>query len=167
MNRSDIESLLVWMLSGALLTTWLYGVYHAYTDHSLSRAGVALVLPPYGIYMAAEATLGAAHSPAAGKDDGPDRAASIRQKIEVCRADDQQFAGSKLDRQQFNVFCACFWQMVYEDIPPDEDIGPNGQASPRAQAKMQTAATSCMASVRYLGATGPDPDSGGASPVPE
>jgi len=61
--RNDNPSVLKWMLGGILLTSWLYGSWHAFTMHGLPTALAGLLIPPYGIYLASEAQYGHSQPP--------------------------------------------------------------------------------------------------------
>jgi FKBP-type peptidyl-prolyl cis-trans isomerase len=64
-NSTGLKSPIAWMVGGLLLAAWLAGVLHAYQSHSIGMATAALLLPPYGVYMAAEQSLGHSEADAA------------------------------------------------------------------------------------------------------
>lgn len=57
-TRAAIDSPLAWIIGGALICSWLFGSLHAFQAHGIARAGIALLVPPYGLYMAAEQEFG-------------------------------------------------------------------------------------------------------------
>jgi hypothetical protein len=156
MNKSgDLKSLVLWMFNGALVSIWLYGAWHAYESHELSTAGLALVLPPYGLYLAMEAGFG--HSTTTPEAQA---AANAEQFLDTVSAwCYRQPMTARLNEAQRDVYCACVSEMFAEDFPADLSLDPNSDQhnQSRINARIHRVGGSCMSSVVYLG-RGPEPE---------
>lgn len=149
-RQAALNNPLVWVLGGALAATWLYGAYHAWQSHDGGVAVTALLLPPYGIYMAVEQELGHPDAGAAKVQRG----ARVMSAQQLCREDAETFEKTGLSREQYDVWCDCSWQMIADGFTPAEAayLKENQQNSPGFQRLMKQARESCYSTARYLGA---------------
>jgi hypothetical protein len=161
-KSGDLKSLLIWVTSGALVSVWLYGAYHAYSGHGLGDAALSLLIPPYGLYMAAEANSGHA------EDKTAERAERIRADVtQWCiRQDITNSARANLNETQKEVFCSCVSQMFVETAPPDLVVNERaaGYDEQRILAILNKSGGSCLSSAIYLGG---GRQSGPATPAPD
>ena len=145
------------MIGGALISTWLLGVIHAYGTHSPVSAAAALILPPYGLYMAAEQIIGHA-------DAGPGQALDLSTVsalpanakggyLDQCLQKRVMSDQLSLGEIQNEVFCTCSAQMLSERVPEDEDkyVAKYGENSPEFMALRREVSESCLTSVRSVG----------------
>jgi len=139
---SWLDKPLVWVNAGIFVSCWLFGAYHAWQDHTTNQALVAVLFPPYGVWMTIEKEL--EHR---GQIDWQSRAQN-------CRENDAVHLRSGLTREQYGIWCDCTWQMIAE-WPMRSDkpswLG-NRRNSREFQVLIQRARGSCFSSARYLAA---------------
>jgi hypothetical protein len=148
MTRSgSLKSLALWVSSGVLASVWLYGAWHAYEAHKLVTAGLALVIPPFGMYMAVEADSG--HGAAEAR-----AAEQIKRIVGTVNAwCYEQPSTLRLNEVQQDIYCDCVAQMFIDDFPVDLSLDPDSEKhNPlRINTRLGNARGSCMSSVVYLG----------------
>lgn len=149
MQRDKIlNNPLAWVVGGALITTWLFGVFHSYRGHGLTQAAAALLLPPYGLYMAVEESV--AHSKGGEPAFSLPVGELIEQNAAACRESDNFRDQSGLSVEQFAVFCSCIWRFVFENYPSGENeyVAKFGKNSPELESVKSSAIRSCFAAAR-------------------
>jgi hypothetical protein len=154
-ERKILDSPWTWVIGGALVSTWLLGIVHAYGAHSRAGAAVALVLPPYGLYMAVEQM--AAHPDANEASDAPivdvlsanAEGGYLDQCLQRRVVSDQLSLGES----QNAVFCTCSAQMLAEGVSEAERnyIERHGENSPEFMALRREVSESCLVSARSVG----------------
>jgi hypothetical protein len=151
MRRIEVlNNPLVWIIGGALIASWFYGVFHTYKKHDGIKVAAALLLPPYGLYMAAEQSFG--HSARAG---GKAFTLTVSELIErnaaTCRESESWQRRTGLGETQFAAFCICIGQFVIDNFPSDENeyVDKYGKNSPRLDQVKTRAMDACLASSRY------------------
>lgn len=109
---------------------------------------MAALLPPYGIYMAAEyELLHKREVDSIMKDAGDDMS-----HVQICLDDAETFRSSGLSREQYEIWCDCSTQMIAANVTPEE-IAYNkkhGRSSPQFKRQTERARQSCYATVKYL-----------------
>ena len=154
MRRNDVlNNPLLWVIGGALLSTWLYGVFHTYTTHDAGRALTALLLPPYGLYMAVEQSL--AHSASAGALSSLPVADVVQENAAACRGSETVQQQLGLGDHQFATFCTCVWQYFMDNYPAGENdyVDQYGKNSPELEAVKKRAANTCLITAQKSDAT--------------
>jgi hypothetical protein len=154
-DRKILESPWTWVLGGALVSTWLLGVVHAYDAHSRVGAAVALFLPPYGLYMAVEQM--ARHpnanevsdAPVAGAASANAQGGYLDQCLQRRVVSDQLSLGES----QNEVFCTCSAQMLAEGVSEAEYkyVEEYGENSPEFMVLRREVSENCLASARSVG----------------
>jgi len=138
------------MAGGALIVSWLFGVWHAWSAHSPASAAFALLIPPYGIYLASEQSFGheARRPDLAAGEIAP--AVAERLMAQCMRDGRRRFA---LNETQLDVFCACTVQSVVGEIPAGMFVQGEmtGEQLAALVAMTERAAESCRATARYMG----------------
>ena len=155
-DRKIIESPWTWVIGGALVSTWLLGVVHAYGAHSRIGAAAALVLPPYGLYMAVEQMVAHPNANSEGTDaPGADVLSAnvdggyLDQCLQKRVVSDQLSLGEK----QNEVFCTCSAQMLSERVSEGEHeyVEIHGENSPEFMALRREVSESCLVTARTVG----------------
>jgi len=147
MRRIEIaNNPLVWIVGGALIASWFYGVFHTYKNHDGIKVVAALLLPPYGLYMAAEQSFG--HSASAGEAFTLPVSEMIERNAATCRESESWQRKTGLSEAQFAAFCSCIGQFVIDNFPPDENeyVDKYGKNSPRLDQVKARAVDACLAS---------------------
>jgi hypothetical protein len=155
MDAKILEGPWAWLVGGILVSTWLLGVIHAYTAHSQVSAAGALIIPPYGLYMAVEQM--AAHPDAISESDtamtdalpSNEDVGYIEQCLQKRVVSDQLSLGEK----QNEVFCICSGQMLADELPEGEGeyVAEHGKNSPAFMALRRRVSESCLNSARAVG----------------
>jgi hypothetical protein len=156
------KSALSWVLSGGLIMSWIYGAAVAFMLNGPGKGALALLIPPYALYVAATSNLPA--SPVA--QTGPSPGQMIDALTSRCESQLAEQGMGKLSRRQQTEFCYCLARATVEVIAPADAayVAEHGRNSPEFQQRMQQAQGSCLATAQYL-ADGPAvPQS---SPVPD
>jgi hypothetical protein len=159
-DRKILEGPWVWVVGGILVSTWLLGVIHAWSAHSRISAVGALLLPPYGLYLAVEQmnahpiTGPASEASMAGGLPANAEGGYFEQCLEKRVVSDQL----NFSDTQNEVFCSCSAEMLSAKIPAGEDayIAEHGENSPAFMVLRQSVTESCFDSARSVGA--PDAD---------
>jgi hypothetical protein len=155
-----LDSPWAWVIGGILISTWLLGVIHAYSSHSRFSAAGAVIVPPYGLYMALEQM-------AAHPDAGPTPVSSTADALPVdaeggyldqCLQKRVMSDQLSLGEIQNQVFCTCSAQMLADGIPAGEDeyVAKYGENSPEFMTLRRTVSESCLDSARAVGALDAD-----------
>ena len=145
------------MIGGALISTWLLGVIHAYGTHSPVSAAAAVILPPYGLYMAVEQIIGHADAgPGPASESSTVSALPANAKggyLDQCLQKRAMSDQLSLGETQNEVFCTCSAQMLSERVPEDEDkyVAKYGENSPEFMALRRDVSESCLTSARSVG----------------
>ena len=147
-ERSNLDSALLWAINGAIVSIWLYGAAHAFSVHDQLKGALSLAIPPYGLYMAWEKSFG--HRP----DKTELKAALLRPIVnEWCyRQSLTNNRKDNLDEEQKEIFCSCVAEMFVEVVPPDLrlDSQRSEQDSRHIQTILNRIGGSCLSSARYL-----------------
>lgn len=151
MRRVDVlNNPLVWIVGGALIASWLYGVFHTYRDHNGVQAVVALLIPPYGLYMAAEPSFG--HGDGIGESFDLPVSEMIQKSAALCETSDALQRELGLDDEKFAEFCTCAWTSIIDNFPANENeyVDQYGKNSPQLEQVKKDAMDSCRARSQYL-----------------
>jgi len=112
-------------------------------------------LPPYGLYLAVESEFAHRADPSRPVRGGIDVDAAAA----ACVTEAEFFAGSRLTREQYAIWCRCSAQMIADGFTQAEAeyVRENRANSPQFARHIVRARQSCYATSRYLG----------GEPVPE
>ena len=149
-RRKLMDSPIIWVVLGTLLALWGYGVFHAYMVHGRVGTILSVVVPPYGIYMAATDW----HGHSAEMQMGERREISPAEVVEYCKADQRQREQTGLTQPQYEVYCDCTFEIVFETMGAYE--GDEAKRNQILNSVLNQASQNCMASARYLGEGGAD-----------
>jgi len=150
-NRGKLmDNPVTWVVLGTLLALWGYGIFHAYTAHERMTTILSVVLPPYGIYMAATDY----HGHPAEVQMGERRELSPAEVVEYCKANEEQRAQTGLTQPQYEVYCECTFEIVFETMGAYQ--GDEAKRDQFLNAVLNQASQNCIASARYLGEGGVD-----------
>ena len=147
MRRIDaLNNPLVWILGGALITSWIYGVFHTYQDHQGTQTVAALLFPPYGLYMAAEQSFG--HAANLREDFSLPVSEMIERNAALCKESAAWQRDLGLNDEQFAEFCTCSWTYIIDNFPVDENdfVDRYGKNSPQLDQVKSRATEVCRAS---------------------
>jgi hypothetical protein len=150
MRRIDaLNNPVVWIVGGALIASWFYGVFHTYKAHQGIPAVAAILFPPYGLYMAAEQSFG--HAASSGEAFSLPVAEMIEKNAAVCQKSEDWQQQLGLNDEQFSVFCTCVWKFVIDNFPADENeyVDKYGKNSPRLSQVKTRATDTCLATSEY------------------
>lgn len=147
-RRKLADNPVAWVVLGTLLALWGYGIFHAYSEHDRNTLILAVVLPPYGIYMAAPDW----HGDEAEMQVTRSRELSPEEVVQYCKDDQEQRARTGLTQTQYEVFCDCTWAIVFETM--DAFDGDEAKRTQVLNAALNRASQNCMASAQYLGEGG-------------
>lgn len=141
---------LVWVIGGVLISSWLFGAFHAYRDHGTAQGIGALIFPPYGVFMLAEQSV--SHTDAGADPTRMSVAELIDKNAAACRSSadlKQQFGFSD---DQAAVFCQCIWRLVIENFPPGENeyVDEHGKNSPELERLKVNATSACLTSANAV-----------------
>jgi hypothetical protein len=117
--------------------------------HSVGEAFGALLLPPYGLYLAVESEFAHRAGPLRPMPGEIDMDAATA----ACIAEAEFFADSGLTREQYAIWCRCSAQMIADGFTQAEAeyVRENGANSPQFARVIGRARQSCYATSRYLG----------------
>ena len=147
-RRRLADNPLAWIVVGTLLALWGYGVFHAYSAHDRKTLILAVVLPPYGMYMAAPEW----HGDEAEMQMTRSKELTAEEVVQYCKEDQDQRARTGLTQTQYDVFCDCTWAIVFETM--DGYTGDEARRNQVLNAVLNQASQNCMASAQYLGEGG-------------
>jgi hypothetical protein len=163
MNMQNLlKNPLVWILGGALITSWLFGSLHAFQAHGTTSAAISLLVPPYGVYMALEQEIG--HERQSPEEMmAPNRERDIAALAKRCSDQTEARERSGLSQDAYDMWCMCTFRMAMDNLPEGENeyVAQNGRNSPQFAPILAQAQNSCFSSAHYLGA----PNDGDAEAV--
>ncbi len=151
-TRALLRNPLAWMFGGALVVSWLFGSWHAFAAHGAAQAGIALLVPPYGVYMAVEQEYGHARDGTGVRVAG-DREADIAVLVARCNANAEAQEKSGLSKRAYDVWCACTMRMALDNLPDGENeyVAKHGRNSPQFAPIIKHARATCYESAKFLG----------------
>jgi hypothetical protein len=143
-----LENPLTWIVGGGLIGAWLFGVLHSFDSHRGIGTVVAVVFPPYGLYLSVE-RLSEHPGEKAMQGQAPDS-----RYLEQCLEEGVMTVQSELTDAQNQAFCTCTAQLLAEGLPEGEGeyIARHGRNSPEFETLRRTISESCLTSVQYVGA---------------
>lgn len=152
MQREKIlNNPLTWVIGGALISSWLFGVLHTFRAHGMTQAVIALVLPPYGVYMLAEQSI--SHSDSADVAPRVTVDELIEKNVTACRSSIELKLQAGFSDEQMAVFCRCVWRLVIENFPAGENeyVDEYGKNSPELERLKGNAMSTCVVSAAAAG----------------
>jgi hypothetical protein len=141
------------MLNGALCVTWLFGATVAFRQDGLGQGLMALLIPPYGWYVAWNdwTSVSRGEAPGARWLD-PRFEATVVELSTLCAANDADRASSGLEPRQYDEYCLCVARAVIDIRTPAElDFQRRtGTASVDFRRRVARARGSCAGTARFV-----------------
>ncbi len=156
-SLSPSRRLLTWAARIILLVAWLFGSWHTAGTRGQGYAIAALLIPPYGIYIAVEAMIREAQR----QPRRIDPAQLVDTMTRRCVQAEPNVWTEKLNAVQKEEYCLCVARAMVGDIQQDVASGKRGQqrASTERTRRNQRIRMSCQSSAQFFGRTGPVPKS--------
>ena len=157
MDTGKPRLLLTWAARATLLVAWLFGSWHAAGTRGQGHAVTALIIPPYGIYIAVDALIRESRR----QPRRLDPAQLIESITRRCVQAEPNVWTETLNAVQKEEYCLCVARAMVGDIQQDIASGRTGQqrASAERIRRNQRIRMSCQSSARFFGRTGPVPES--------